>query len=74
MIKWHAGSWHAVYKAGGREFRLDVEPSDIPGSTAWYWKVTNEEGKVVRSGSRKSPGQAKTSCTRAAKARPGSNR
>lgn len=68
MITWVADKWHAVLEAGGRELRLEADPSTIPGSTAWYWRVIDEGGKVVQDGCRDTVGQAKASCSRAARA------
>lgn len=67
MTVWIPTTCHALFEWGGRTLRLDVEPSDIKGSDAWYWKITDEEGKVVRSGCSKKYGAAKAVCTRAAK-------
>jgi len=68
MTEWTADRYQAQLNAGGRELRLEVDASGIPGSTAWYWRVRDEEGKIVRDGCRDTPGQAKSSATRAAKA------
>ncbi len=68
MTQWKHLSAHAKYSANGIELELIVEKSDIPKSTAWYWKITDEEGTVIKSGVQDTIGQAKSVATRFAKA------
>jgi hypothetical protein len=75
MTKWTSDSYSATHTENGIELRLTVERGRLSlNANAWYWKVHDEEGHAVASGSREGTdnynglGPAKSACTRAAKA------
>lgn len=67
MTRWQSDLYFTRYTDRHIDLRLEVEASKIPRSTAWYWRVIDEEGDVVRDGSGETPQHAKAACMRAAK-------
>ncbi len=71
MTHWQVTGWTALYSWGGTTYCLTAEPADDAG---WNWSIrtlpdASGKSEVVRKGHRDTPGQAKSSATRAAKAR-----
>jgi len=66
-VRWQSNLYFTHYRTNTHDLRLEVEASDIPGSTGWYWRVIDEEGTIVLDGSGDTPQHAKNACTRAAK-------